>query len=73
MSTRAQLTPAALSRRDASRYLGVSATTLWRLSREGVLPRVKVRGRTLYRRDDLDTLLETAGGARPREECAPDD
>ncbi|MBZ9936654.1 helix-turn-helix domain-containing protein [Mesorhizobium sp. BR1-1-16] len=54
--------------REGAEYLGVSEPTLWRLLRDGTLPRVRLRGRTLVRFVDLDALLArastTSAGAR---------
>lgn len=52
--------PAALSVSAASRYLGISRASLYRLIKTGVLAPAKVGGRTLIRRVDADALLEAA-------------
>ena len=47
-----------LSRPEAATYLGVSETTLYRLSAAGRLPFVRVGDRRLvYRLEDLDQYL----------------
>ena len=48
---------------DGATYIGVSEPTLWRLLRDGELPRIKLRGRTLVRYADLDALLERKASA----------
>ncbi len=49
--------PAALSRKDAARYLGIGERTLWSLSASGEIPCCKIRARVVYRRCDLDEYL----------------
>jgi excisionase family DNA binding protein len=50
--------PAALRIEDGAHYLGVSRSSAWRLIKSGSLPCVRLNGRTLLRRVDLDALLE---------------
>ncbi|SEK22426.1 helix-turn-helix domain-containing protein [Xaviernesmea oryzae] len=52
--------PAALSVPAASRYLGISRASLYRLIKTGALVPAKVGGRTLIRRVDADAFLEGA-------------
>jgi hypothetical protein len=53
-----------LSRRQAGRYLGVSARTMQNLERRGALVRVALVGqqrrRALYDKRDLDRLIESS-------------
>lgn len=62
--------PAAYTVREASNYLRVSPASVWRLLRTGSLARVRIGGRTVVRRTDLDALLSRAGA--PRAAAAPD-
>lgn len=48
---------AAFNDREAATYLGISQAGFWRLLRAGKLPRVRIGGRTLVRRVDLDAFL----------------
>ncbi len=52
-----QTPSAALSVDEAASYIGVSRATLWRLLKSNALARVRLGGRTLVRRADLDALL----------------
>lgn len=45
---------------EAADYLRVSRASIWRLLRGGALPRVRIGGRTVVRRLDLDTFLARA-------------
>ncbi|GHV86249.1 hypothetical protein AGMMS50230_18570 [Spirochaetia bacterium] len=56
-----QITPAVLSRKSASTYIGVCTTTLDRIAD---LPRVNIRGRVFYRPADIETWLEK--NAKPK-------
>ncbi|MEJ1157374.1 helix-turn-helix domain-containing protein [Prosthecomicrobium sp. N25] len=58
---------------DACKVLGIGRTTLYKLASEGVLKLVRIGGRTLVPRRELDSLIErasaeasspVAGGAR---------
>ncbi|MFC5556796.1 helix-turn-helix domain-containing protein [Methylobacterium iners] len=49
--------PAAFSIEASAEYLGVSRSSIWRLIKAGTLPCVRLGGRTLLRRVDLDALL----------------
>ncbi len=50
---------------EGCRILGaISEVTLWRLIRDGELQVVKVRGRSMLRRSDLDAYIERS--VRPR-------
>ena len=51
------LPPGALRVPEGAKYLGVSEPTAWRMLRDGTLPRIKLRGRTVVRRADCDALL----------------
>lgn len=43
---------------DTAAYLCVSRPSVYRLARNGDLKTVKLGGRTLFRRADLDALIE---------------
>lgn len=43
---------------DAANYLQVSRATFWRRLKEGAFPCVRIGGRTLFRRSDLDDFIE---------------
>lgn len=60
MQEQSSILPAVFSVSESADYLNVSAPTIWRMLREGVLPRVKVRRRTGIRRVDLDAFAESA-------------
>lgn len=47
-----------LSPKEAAEKLGVSASTLWRWSREQYLVPVKVGRKSLYKQSDINKLLE---------------
>ena len=51
---------AALGAGEAATYIGISPAGIWRLLKSGRLPCVRIGGRTLFRRVDLDALLETS-------------
>lgn len=55
--------PAALTIKEASDYLRVSPSTLYRLFREKKLRPARVGGRTLVRRLDADAFLARCAGA----------
>lgn len=48
----------------AAKHIGLSETTVWRLTKKGVLPVVRLGRRTFYLVSDLDKLLQRASGAR---------
>lgn len=50
--------PQLLRAREVAERLAVSEPTVWRLSRAGELPRVRVGGSTRFRRDDVTRLIE---------------
>lgn len=54
--------PLLLDRRGAAVLLGVSASTLDRLAREGTLHPVRLRRRVMYRRADLEQHVASLGG-----------
>ena len=43
---------------EAATALGIGRTSLYKLNKAGRLPFVKVQGRTLIRRNDLEDLLQ---------------
>lgn len=49
--------PAALCVEAGAEYLGVSRSSVWRRIKDGTLPCVRLKGRTLLRRVDLDAVL----------------
>lgn len=51
-------TSAAVSVESGAEYIGISRSSAWRLIKDGTLPCVRLNGRTLLRRVDLDSLLE---------------
>lgn len=51
--------PAALSRIDSSRYLGVSLSTLDKLLREEKIKRLHIGRRVLIRLESLDNYLKS--------------
>lgn len=51
--------PAVLSVDEAAAYLGVSPSSIWRAFKGGLLPRTKIRSRTVIRRTDLDAFLDS--------------
>jgi excisionase family DNA binding protein len=50
----------ALNVEEAADYLRVSRATIWRLLSTKALRRVRIGGRTVIRRVDLDSFLEQA-------------
>ncbi len=46
-----------LSRKEAAKYLGVSLTTLWAWTNEGIIPGHRVSSRVRYKRHELDKAL----------------
>lgn len=52
---------------EAAKALGVSRTQVYRMRRAGILPIVKLMGRSLVRHDDLQAVLNRAPllGDRP--------
>jgi len=53
----------AFSVEEGADYLGVSRATVYRMLRDGELARVRIKGRTVVRRLDLDALLARHVGA----------
>ena len=43
---------------DTADYLGISRTGVWRLLKKGEFPCVRIGGRTLFRREDLDAFIQ---------------
>ena len=54
--------PAAFSIPAAATYLSISRASIYRLIKSGDLPRAKVGGRSLIRRQDADALLSRSLG-----------
>ena len=48
-----------LTRKEASRYLNISTSSLDRLTRRKELPRRVIGTNVLYLRDDLDAFIES--------------
>jgi excisionase family DNA binding protein len=71
--------PAALTIPAAAEYLSVSRATIYRLFERGDLPLIKIAGRTLIRRGDIEALLDRStitdlsqtGQGRPRKAVEP--
>lgn len=57
------LQPAALSVKDAARYIGISRTHLYSLFKSGKIRPAIIGGRTLVRRVDADALLKRSVAA----------
>lgn len=49
----------ALGRKDAAAYLSVSTRQLDNYARAGLIPRIKLGAKTVYRVRDLDAFLES--------------
>jgi excisionase family DNA binding protein len=49
---------AVLNVEEASDYLRISRASVWRMLKNGNIARVRLGGRTVIRRVDLDALLE---------------
>lgn len=72
MTAHRKVTPALLSVADTATYLGVSRTTVYKLSAAcgtgpGALPVVHIGGKRLFRITDLDRFIERSvahGGRR---------
>lgn len=52
--------PAAFTAEEAADYLRISRAGVFRLAKEGKVPRVKIGDRTVFRRVDLDAFLEAS-------------
>lgn len=67
-----QLPPIGLSRDEAAAYIGVSATTLDRLIKDGMMPRPKrVYGRVVFSRADLDRAFAALPAVDDQADAAP--
>lgn len=62
-STRVEGESPVVNRKVAARFLGISERLLWRLSASGAVPSVRLGSRVLYRKVDLERIIEK-GGAR---------
>ncbi|MBU0486226.1 MAG: helix-turn-helix domain-containing protein [Proteobacteria bacterium] len=49
--------PLLLKQAEVARLLSVSGMSVWRLVREGVLPKVMIKGSPRYRRSDIVNLI----------------
>jgi excisionase family DNA binding protein len=52
------ITPRLLSRRETSIYLGLCATSLWKLEKGGELTAVRQGRRVLFDKSDLDAFID---------------
>lgn len=43
---------------EAADYLRISRASMWRLLRHDIIPRIRLGGRTVVRRSDIDAHLE---------------
>lgn len=50
-----------LSRNQAAEILNIGVTTLWRLTKKGQIPAVRIGSRCLYHRDSLIQFAEHGG------------
>ena len=57
-ATAVGVTPRLLSRRETSIYLGLCATSLWKLEKDGELSAVRQGRRVLFDRADLDAFID---------------
>lgn len=57
-----QIRPIALTVNEAIQYLRLSRSNLYRMFKRGDIRPVKIGGRTLLRRVDLDAMLDRAAG-----------
>jgi excisionase family DNA binding protein len=51
-----------LSVREATDYLGISPWTVYSWTSQGRIPRTKIGRRTMFRRQDLDQMIEANTG-----------
>jgi excisionase family DNA binding protein len=62
--SREQLVPVVLSIADACRYIGLSRATFYKRLADGTLPApVKIGGRRLIRKADLDAIIAQPAAA----------
>lgn len=47
-----------LSREEASKYLGINLSTLWRWTKKGNLPAHAILGKTYYKRNEILSSLK---------------
>lgn len=69
-STVARRPAGALSRKDAASYLSVSTRQIDNYSSAGLIPRIKLGAKTVFRVSDLDAFLESR--VRPSSETEAD-
>ncbi|MFG1361023.1 helix-turn-helix transcriptional regulator [Xanthobacter pseudotagetidis] len=50
--------PELLRDTEAAAHLRISRTSVWRLHQKGAFPSVRIGGRTLFRRADLNAFIE---------------
>lgn len=55
--TQIPITPVALTTADAARSLGIGKTKLFELIANGQLPAIRLGGRTLISREDLESFV----------------
>lgn len=53
-----ELQPLLFGAKDAAKLLGIGERTLWKLTREGAFPIVRVKNRTLWSAEDLRTWID---------------
>ena len=56
------ITPRLVKPSQAAAYLAISDRTLWQLSRDGVIPAVKLRRSVRYDIADLNAFIQKAKG-----------
>ena len=64
MTTESNATPRAQSVPDAAKSIGIGKSTAWMLVKEGAIRVVRLRGRTLVLKEDLDAFLKSLPSAR---------
>ena len=57
--------PLLLTQAQVARLLGVSRYTVWRMTKEGQLPRVLVMASMRYRRSDIEDLVAGKNNENP--------
>ena len=59
----AQTSSTILNKRQASKFLGMSTVSLWKLERKGILKPIKIGVREVYTRKSLEDFLQGATAA----------
>ena len=47
-----------LTRTECAKFLKISKTTLWKITKEGELSSQKIRGKVIYLRDDVENYIK---------------